>query len=192
MAFEPDVAASNIQVLATYRAHEGAALTQYVLVEGLAAIALAVVVTALGQSARRRGARRLGIAAVVAGLTAVAVSLVECVLGLLLAGTAAPDSEAERAGRLFDLVNRLDGVKMLALAALALAGVGLVRRTVVPSWLGYTGALLAAALIASGAGYLLLNTTLAQAVLVSGPLLLVWVTGAGVALAWTGRSGAAA
>jgi hypothetical protein len=48
-----DVAASNIKVLATYRVHEGAALTQYVLVEGLAAIALAVVVTLLGQAARR-------------------------------------------------------------------------------------------------------------------------------------------
>ena len=112
-----------------------------------------------------RGARKLGIAAVVAGLTAIAVSLVECVLGLLLAGSAAPDSEGERAGRLFDLIYRLDGVTMLALAALALAGVGLVRRTV---------------------------TTLAQAVLVSGPLLLVWVAGAGIALAWTGRSGAPA
>jgi hypothetical protein len=58
---------------------------------------------------------------VVAGLIAVAVSLVERVLGLLLAGSVAPDGEAERAGRLFDLINRLDGVKMFALAALALA-----------------------------------------------------------------------
>ena len=34
---------------------------------------------------------------------------------------------------------------------------------------------------------LLLSTTLAQAVFVSGPLLLVWVTGAGVALGRTSR-----
>ena len=118
-----DVAASNLKVLAAYRAHRGAAVTQYALVEGLAAIALAVVVAALGQAARRRGAHRLGVAAVAAGLAAVAVSLVECVLGLLLAGPVAPDGDA---------------------------------------------------------------------VLVSGPLLLVWVTGVGVALAWTSRSGAAA
>jgi hypothetical protein len=187
-----DVAASNLKVLATYRAHQRAAMTQYVLVEGVAAIALAVVVTVLGEAARRRGARGLGVAAMVVGLTAVAVSLVECVLGLLLAGSAAPDGEAERAGRLFDLINRLDGVKMLALAALALAGLALVRWTVVPRWLGYTGTFLAAALIASGTGYLLLNTTLAQAVFASGVLLLVWVTGVGVALARTSRSGAPA
>ena len=41
--------------------------------------------------------------------------------------------------------------------------------------------LLTVALIASGAGYLLLNTTFAQAALVAGPLLLIWVTGVGVA-----------
>jgi hypothetical protein len=187
-----DVAATNVKVLATYRAHQGAAITQYLLVEGLAAMALAVVVTALGQAARRRGAERLGVATMVAGLSAAALSLVEFALGLLLAGSVAPDREADRAGRIFDLINRIDGVKMFALAAMAVAGVGLVRRAMLPGWLGYTAGLLTVALIASGAGYLLLNTTLAQAVFVSGPLLLVWVTGAGVALARTSRWGKAA
>jgi hypothetical protein len=186
-----DVATENAKVVATYSAHQGAAITQYLLVEGLAAIALAVVVTALGKAARRRGAERLGRAALIAGLAAVAVSLAQCALGLLLAGSAAPDGETDRAGRLFDLIDRMDGVKMFALAAMAVAGIGLAGRVVLPRWLGYTGAVLAVALSASGAGYLLLNTTLAQAVLVSGPLLLVWVTGAGVALARTSRSGQA-
>jgi hypothetical protein len=187
-----DVAATDDKVLATYSAHQGAAMTQYLLIEGVAAIALAVVVIALGQAARRRGAERLGVATVVAGLTAAVLSLVQCGLGLLLAGSAAPDGEADRAGRLFDLINRMDGVKMFALATLAAAGVGLVRRAVLPRWLGYTAALLTVALIASGVGYLLLNTTLAQAVFVSGPLLLVWVTGAGIAVARTSRSDKAA
>jgi hypothetical protein len=183
-----DVAASNVKVVATYSAHQGAAMTQYLLIEGLAAIALAVVVFALGRGARRRGADRLGQATVVAGLTAVAISLAQCALGLLLAGSVAPDGKTVQAGRLFDLINRMDGVKMFALAAMAVAGVGLVRRAVLPRWLGYTAAFLTVALIVSGAGYLLLNTTLAQAVFVSGPLLLVWVTGAGVALTRTSRS----
>jgi hypothetical protein len=86
----------------------------------------------------------------------------------------------------------MDGVKMIALAAMSVAGVGLVRRAVLPRWLGYTATFLAVVLTVSGAGYLLLNTTLAQAVLVSGPLLLVWVTGAGLALARTRRSEKAA
>jgi hypothetical protein len=187
-----DVAATNAKVLATYSAHQGAAMTQYLLVEGVAAIALAVVVLALRRVARRRDADRLGQATAVAGLTAVAISLAQCALGLLLAGFVAPDRETERAGRLFDLINRMDGVKMFALAAMAGAGVGLARRSVLPHWLGYTAALLTVALIASGAGYLLLNTIFAQAALVAGPLLLVWVTGVGVALARTNRSGEAA
>jgi hypothetical protein len=61
---------------------------------------------------------------------------------------------------------------MFALAAMAVAGVGLVRRAVLPRWLGYTAGFLTVALIASGAGYLLLNTSLAQAAFVSEPLLL--------------------
>ena len=180
-----DVAATNVKVVATYSAHQGAAITQYVLIEGVAAIALAGVVTALGMAARRCGAAQLGRVTVAAGLTAVALSLAQCGLGLLLAGSFAPDGKADAAGRLFDLINRMDGVKMFALAAMAFAAVGLAGRAVLPRWLGYVAAVLTVALIVSGAGYLLLSTTLAQAVFVSGPLLLVWVTGAGVALGRT-------
>ena len=180
-----DVDATDAKVVSTFGAHQVAAMTQFLLVEGIAAIALAVVVLALGQAARRRGAARFGRATVGAGLAAAALSLIQCALGLWLAGSAAPDGRTDQAGRLFDLINRIDGVKMFALAAMAVAGVGLVRRGVLPRWLGYTAAFLATALILSGVGYLLLNTTFAQAVFVSGPLLLVWVTGAGVAVART-------
>ena len=55
-----DVAASSLKVLAAYRAHRGAAVTQYALVEGLAAIALAVVVAALGQSSPSRSPQARG------------------------------------------------------------------------------------------------------------------------------------
>ena len=111
-----------------------------------------------------------------AGVSAVVVSLVECALGLLLAGVVVPDGQSGRAGTLFHLINRLDGVKMFALAGVALAGVGLARRArVLPRWLGYVAALLAVAMVASGVGYLLLNNTVSQAAAVSLGLLLVWV-----------------
>ena len=103
-----------------------------------------------------------------------------------LAGWVVPAGDASRAGLLFASINRLDGVKMLALAAMAGTGAALVHRTgVLPGWLGYAGGLLAVALVVSGVGYLLLNSTLAPAAFVSGPLLLLWVTGAGISL---GRS----
>ena len=178
-----DVSASGAKVVSACTGHQGVAVTQNLLVEGLAAIALAVVVIALGRAASRRGADRLGRAVVLAGIGAAIVSLVECALGLVLASAAAPDGKSGRAGSLFHVINRLDGAKMLALAAMALAAVASARRGgPLSRWLGYVAAPLAAAMIASGVGYLVLNNTLAQAAAVSLPLLLIWVAATGVTL----------
>ncbi len=171
-----NVAASGTQVVSAYAGHQGAAVTQYVLVEGVAAIALAVVVAALGQLAIRRGAERSGRVVLLAGISAVIVSLVECALGLALSVGAVPGGRTDHAGDLFHLINRLDGVKMAALATMALAAVLLARRgTLLPRWLGWISAALAAAMLVSGIGYLLLNDTLAQAAAASLALLLTWV-----------------
>jgi hypothetical protein len=179
-----DVAASGSRVVATYSGHRGVAMTQSLLVHGVAAIALAVVVLALGQAARDRDAGSLAPATVMAGIGAALVSLLQCALGLLLAGWVVPDGDSGRAGSLFAAINRLDGVKMLALAAMAAGGAALVRRTrLLPAWLGWLAALLAVALVVSGVGYLLLSSALAPAAFVSGPLLVVWVTATGISLA---------
>jgi hypothetical protein len=178
-----DVAASGSQVVAAYTGHRDVAMLQSLLVHGVAAVALAIVVLALGQAARHRDAGSLAPATVVAGVGAAVVSLVQCALGLLLAGWAVPDGDSGRAGDLFAAINRLDGVKMLALAAMAASGAALVRRTrLLPGWLGYLGVLLAVALVVSGIGYLLLRSALAPAAFVAGPLLLIWVTAVGISL----------
>jgi hypothetical protein len=178
-----DVAASGSQVIAAYTGHRGVAMTQSLLVHGVAAVALAIVVLALGQATRRRDAGPLTQTTVVAGVGAAAVSLLQCALGLLLAGSAVPDGDTGRAGSLFAAINRLDGLKMLALAVMAASGAALVRRThLLPGWLGYLGALLAVALVVSGIGYLLLSSTLAPSAYVAGLLLLAWVTSAGISL----------
>jgi hypothetical protein len=183
-----EVAASGDKVVSAYTGHKGVVVAQYILVEGLAAIALAFVAIALARAAGRRGANRLGRIVVVAGIGAVIVSLVECALGLLLATAVVPDGEIGRAGTLFHLITRMDGAKMLALAAMALAGAGLARRGgLLPRWLGYIAGLLAAAMIASGVGYLLLNNTLAQAAAMSLALLLIWVSATGVTLGRRGQ-----
>ena len=185
-----DVAATGSQVVTAYAGHRGVAMLQSLLVHGVAAVALAVVALALGQAAARGlGAERLARATVVAGVGAAVVSLLQCALGLALAGWVVPDGDASRAGSLFAAINRLDGVKMLALAAMAATGAALARRTaVLPGWLGYMGGLLAVALVVSGVGYLLMSSALAPAAFVSGPLLLLWVTGVGISLgrSWEG------
>jgi hypothetical protein len=49
-------------------------------------------------------------------------------------------------------------------------------------WLSGAGVMASLALVASGVGYLALNGALAHATFLSLPLLLIWVSGTGVAL----------
>jgi hypothetical protein len=171
--------ATNAQVAAAYRAHPAGAASQYLLAEGLAALLLGVVLAAALIANRDRGrARPWPAAATAAG--AVAISLLQAVIGMFLIA-AATHHDIVRAGGLSDLVNRLDGVKMLALAAVAayLAA----RRTWdrrPPNWLTATAALAAAALAVSGLDYVLLANSLAWTVYISGPLLLAWIAATGI------------
>jgi len=85
---------------------------------------------------------------------------------------------------LFQMVNRMDGVKMLVLAVL---GAAVAAAPALPRWLRWTGAALAVAIAASGVVYLLLLQGL---MLLAGPalvLLLIFITGAGIWLGGTVR-----
>ena len=170
--------ATAAQAAASYRAHPAGAIVQYLLVEGLAGVLLGVVLACVLRAVRDRvGRRPTGPAAL--GAVAVITSLSQCVIGVF-AVAAATSGNVAACGSLSDLVNRLDGVKMLALAAaaawLALSGPAL------PRWLRALAVPLGLALIASGYAYLTLSNALAWTAYVSGPLLLLWVAGAGVAL----------
>jgi hypothetical protein len=187
--------ATAAQTTAAHAAHAAQAVTQYLLVEGLAGLLLGVV---LGSAliAQRRGSRTprpgggsglrsagtAALATAALAVVAVGISLVQCVLGLLLTSAAAAH-DVSRAGDRFTWVNHLDGVKMLAIAAAALllAGSG-GSAAALPRWLRVVTVPLAAALLVSASAYLALFQPLAWAVYVSGPLLLLWVTGLGIAL----------
>lgn len=162
---DPKPSSSAAQVMAGYAGHTGTATAQFVLTEGLPAICLAVVALALG----RRAA--------VAGLISATISMVQAMLGVVMTAWAVPGGHTGSAHNLFVAVNRLDGVKMFALALLALAATSLV-----PLWLRYVGAALAVSIVVSGIGYLLLLDGLSRAAWISGPLLLIWVTGTALTL----------
>ena len=115
---------------------------QFALTEGLPATGRAIISIALARTARRSGATGAAWVALVAGVAAALISLLQFALGAVLAATTAPGT----AHLLYDTVNRLDGVKMLALAMLGLAGAA---SGVLPRWLGYTGIALAIAIAAS-------------------------------------------
>ena len=187
--------ATAAQTTATYAAHPAEAATQVLLVEGLAGVLLAVVLGCALLSLARGAGSRVGTdpritSAALLGAAAVAVSLVQCVIGLVLTN-AATAHDVTRSGDLSNLLNQLDGGKMFALAGAAacLAAVG-GSGSALPRWLRATAVPLGIALVASGYAYLALAQALSWTVFVSGTLLLVWVTGVGIALTVRRRRGA--
>ena len=171
----PKLTASGTQIAAALAGHGTAVATQFALTEGLPAAGLAIVSIALARAARRSGAATAARAALIAGTAAALISLTQFALGAVLAATSAPGT----AHLLYDAVNRLDGVKMLALAILGLAAAS---SGALPRWLRYAGTALAATITASGVAYLLLLQGLANLAIPAGVLLLVFITGAGIAL----------
>ena len=180
-----EVRASGAQVVAGYVGHQGIAATQFVLTEVVTAVALAVVALSLAHAGLRAGGDpRLVRAVRGTGLVAAAIAVTQGVLGVALTTWAVSGGHVGAAGALNETISRLDGVKMFVLAGLALAGGALGARTgLLPRWLRVVGLALAAAILVSGVGYLLLLNGPATAAWVSLPLLLVWVTGVGVVVA---------
>ncbi len=174
--------ATATQVAASHQAHPAEAAVQYLLAEGVAGVLLGTVL-AYGLLARR--SRRMDVratCAVMLGAVAVAASLTQCILGLLVTA-AATGHDIASCGALFAVVNRLDGVKMLALAGVAGLTAAITNpAALLPRWLRATSVLLTAALIASGCAYVTLANPLAWTAYVSGPLLLLWVAGTGITL----------
>ena len=169
-----EVRATGAEVLAGYAGHQGIAAVQFVFTEGIAGLTLAAVVLLLG-----RAARHARLPVLVTGLVAATIALVQCGLGLYLTGPVVTHGSAGTAEMINHAISRLDGVKMFAIAALAVSA-GL--SGVLPRWLRYVGVALAVAIAASGLGYLFLLNGLALAAWVSLPLLMVWVTSTGIVL----------
>jgi hypothetical protein len=191
-----DVTSSGAQVRSAVAGHLTGTAAQYLLTEVVAAAALAVTVTAVagfaadgaqalgaGRDAVLRAARALRLTA----LAAAAISVAQGALGLVLV-QAAHRGDDTLTGALAQTINRADGVKMLLLAALAVAGLRVGRAGLLPRWLSPVAVGLAVTVVASGVGYLLLVPALATAAYASLPLLLLWVTGAGIAVARRVRS----
>jgi hypothetical protein len=192
--------APTAEIIDKYGPHLAMVQAQFALTEGLPAVGLAVVAFALAGVARRSGsaasaASVAGIATgrararviAVAGTVAATISVAQYALGVMLAGWAlSADTAGHAAGHasaLWQALNRLDGVKMFALAVLAAAAVALTAPGgPLPRWLRYASLALAASITVSGVAYLFLIQALTPMAYVAGVALLVWVTGMGLAL----------
>ena len=179
----PAVSARGSEVVAAFAGHSGPAMAMFVLAEGVAAAALAVVVISAARAASRSGARLAGLTGAGFGIAAAVVSWIELALGAWLVYGPVAGRQTATAGVAYQVLMRLDGAKMFLLAAMAVAlsAVALTSRAL-PRWLAPLGFLLAASLVVSGLGYALLVQGLASAVYLSGTLLLVFVTSTGVTL----------
>ena len=183
----PSISAPGTQLVASFAGDGGSMLAMFVLAEGVAAIALILVVIFVARAARQPGtrlaARRAATAAAGFGIASAVVSLTELGLGIWLFGTLLPQRRTATFGTAFHALNRLDGGKMFVLAAMAVAlSAVALSAPILPRWLAPFGFLLGAALVVSGLGWLLLAPGLANLVNVSAPLLLAFVTATGVTL----------
>jgi hypothetical protein len=182
LAPSPSVAASGRQVVAAFAGHGWSAIAMFVLAEGIAAIALAVVVLATARAAQRQGKLRVGWTAAGFGLAAAAVSWAELAMGAWLVSVI-PSGGAATAGDIYHALWRIDGTKLFLLAGMAVAlAVLSLTSAVLPRWLAPLALLLAVSLVISGLGLVLLSTGLSAVVYVAGALLLVVVTATGVTL----------
>jgi hypothetical protein len=157
----PEAGDSHAEIAAAYDAHPAQAIAQSALTHGLAAAAIAVIAAALLTAGRR--------AAGWAGAVAAVMALVQLVLEQVAI------ADLDQAGSLFDLSLRIDGIKMLAFAVMAIAAAPILTVT----WQRWTAYATAAAITVSGLGYLGDSTALSMAALLSLPLLLVWMVLAG-------------
>ena len=179
----PGVVASGDQIVTAFAGHAWTSIVSLVLQEGIPAVALAVVVLLVARAARRAGARRAGLAVAVFGVAAAAVSLAELVMAVWLQFGPVASGHVATAGTLWNAIQRIDGVKMFVLAAMAVALAMLsLTSAVLPTWLALLAHPLALTLVLSGLGYVLLAAGLSDTVWVSGVLLLVVVTATGVTL----------
>ncbi len=183
----PSIAASGTQLVTSFAGHGGPNMAMFVLAEGVAAVFLAVIVIVVTRPILRQGSARLAGARTAAqlgvgfGLAAAAVSWFELGLGTWLIFTLVPEGRSGTAGAAWHALNRVDGAKMFVLAVMAAALSVLAMTTPpLPRWLAPLGFLLAAALVVSGLGYVLLAPGLGTSVWVSGILLVVFVTSVGV------------
>jgi hypothetical protein len=163
----PRLTASGATIVTELAGHGGQFVANVILTEGLPAIGLAVISAYLARHTRHPR-WVLG-----AGVFAAVVSLTQCALGLALARATAPAT----AHLLYEAVNRLDGVKMFAIAAVALAAGA---AATLPRWLRWLGIALGISIAASGVAYLFLLDSVAWLAYVAGMLLLIFIPAAGI------------
>jgi hypothetical protein len=164
--------ARDAEVSQYFADHRAATMTQALLVHGVAAAALLVVLVALR---RAGGSSRVAHSA---GLAGVGISLVQCALDVWRSAV----STGTTASTLVGVIDRIDGIKMFAFAAMIAAAIPAMRAArLMRQRMSVVSALAAVALIISGGAYAAALDGKVVTAAVSLVLLLGWVGFSGVA-----------
>jgi hypothetical protein len=179
-----EVAQSGEEIIRAYLGSERIALAQFFFTEGLPAICLALVMTSFGKYSIAAGEISLGRTILAASWIAASLSFIQFSLGAYLCAVVVPADRPDAAKLAVDVLSRTDGAKMLSMTVFALACFRVLRKgkTDLPAWLSWAAIALAAAIFLSGIGYLFLLNGLSLAAYASLPLLLLWMTGVGIAM----------
>ena len=174
----PKMTATASQVDAYFAGHRVLSATQGFFIHGIAAVALLAVLVAVGRRGLlTRPARN-------AGLTAVALSGIQCSLDVWRSLYSTGGTTVS----LVHSIDRIDGLKMMALAVMIATSVAGFRSAgLIGTKMAVTGRIAAVALVLSGVGYALANVALATIADLSLVLLLVWVAYTGVVVARSAR-----
>lgn len=168
----PATDATDSQIARYFADHRALSTIQSMLIHGVAAIALLVVLAAVNRLGRLT---RLALAA---GITAAALSLLQCILDIYRSVVAHGTTVATLA----HAVDRIDGLKMFAFAVMIGASISLFRTTgMIGRKMTITTWAAVAALVVSGIAYAGHVTGLLATAELSLVLLLVWVAYTGVA-----------
>jgi hypothetical protein len=169
----PGTNAADAEIARYFADHRALSTAQSLLIHGVAALALLVVLRTAQRSGRSTALASVG------GLAAVGLSLLQCGLDVYRSVLSTGSTTAG----LVHSIDRIDGVKMLALAVMIGASVRPFRRSgMIGRKMAATGTIAVPALVVSGIAYAGQVTGLLASAELSLALLLVWVAYTGVAL----------
>ena len=155
--------------------HDGAALTQSLLVHGVAGVALAAFAWSLSRLADRSSGAVLSL-----GVAAAALSLIQVAI-LVSVATRTGSVSAATIDQRVGWIDTVDTAKLVALAAFALVGsMAAVASGLARGWLVPFAVVLAVLLVGGGISLLASSSLLTGALYLSLPLLLIWVGVLGV------------
>ena len=181
----PGPSASTADLTAYFLTHQQAHMLQSYLIDGIAGVAMLVFAASVAGVFQKFGDESVTLSRIVfgAGVAAASVSVVQAGMQQVLSNHDVLVTGDAPIRTMLVLISETDTFKLLVLALLSGAASFLILRTrALPQWLGWLGVVLSLTLIFGGLSFVLNSPALSNVLVVSLPLLLLWVGGISVVI----------